>query len=185
LPKVRAVIARVLRLAVVLSLVGAIAAPIALPAGARDQRQQTLTALDAGVLGKLNAIRATHGLAPLHLSAGLTAAAAYHSRELVAGGYFAHTSADGGAFWKRIERWYAPHQGSGSWSVGENLLWSSPGVDASQALVAWMKSPEHRANILSSDWREIGIAAVHVTKGSGVYGGRPVTIITTDFGARS
>jgi len=178
------VIARVLRLAVVLSLVGAIAAPIALPAGARDQRQQTLTALDAGVLGKLNAIRVAHGLAPLHVSAGLTAAAAYHSRELAAGGYFAHTSPDGSAFWKRIERWYAPRQ-PGSWTVGENLLWSSPGVDASQALVAWMKSPERRANVLSPDWREIGIAAVHVTRAPGVYGGRPVTIITTDFGARS
>ena len=178
-------IARVLRLAVVLSLVGAIAAPIALPAGARDQRQQTLTALDAGVLGKLNAIRAAHGLTPLHVSTGLTAAAAYHSRELAAGGYFAHTSSDGSAFWKRIERWYAPQQGGGSWSVGENLLWSTPSVDASQALVAWMKSPEHRANILSPDWHEIGIAAVHVTKGSGVYGNGPVTIITTDFGARS
>ena len=178
-------VARVLRLAVVLSLVGAIAAPIALPAGAREQRRQTLTALDAGVLGKLNAIRSAHGLAPLHSSAALTAAAAYHSHELASGGYFAHTSADGSAFWKRIERWYAPQQRGGSWAVGENLLWSTPRVDASQALVAWMKSPEHRANILSPDWHEIGIAAVHVTNGSGVYGGRPVTIITTDFGARS
>jgi uncharacterized protein YkwD len=178
------VIARVLRLAVLLSLVGAIAAPIALPSGAPAQHRQTLTALDAGVLGKLNAIRSAHGLAPLHVSAALTAAAAYHSRELAAGGYFAHTSADGSAFWKRIERWYAP-QPSGSWTVGENLLWSSPGVDASQALVAWMNSPEHRANILSPDWREVGIAALHVTRASGVYGGRPVTIITTDFGARS
>jgi uncharacterized protein YkwD len=108
----------------------------------------------------------------------------YHSRELAARGYFAHTSPDGSPFWKRIERWYAPHQ-PGSWTVGENLLWSSPEVDASQAVVAWMKSPEHRANILSPGWREIGIAAVHVTRASGVYGGRPVTIITTDFGARS
>ena len=177
-------IARVLRLAVVLSLVTAIAAPIAFPAAGREQHQQTLAALDAGVLVKLNAIRSAHGLAPLHWSGGLTAAAAYHSGELAAGGYFAHTSADGSAFWKRIERWYAPHQ-AGSWTVGENLLWSSPGVDASQALVAWMKSPEHRANILSPDWHEIGVAAVHVTRASGVYGGRPVTIITTDFGARS
>ena len=65
----RAVIARVLRLAVVLSLVGAIAAPIAFPAAGRAQPQQTLAALDAGVLGKLNAVRSAHGLAPLHVSA--------------------------------------------------------------------------------------------------------------------
>jgi uncharacterized protein YkwD len=47
----------------------------------------------------------------------------------------------------------------------------------------WMHSPEHRANILDSRWREIGVAAVHTTAG-GTYGNQPVTIITTDFGVR-
>ncbi len=140
--------------------------------------------LDAGVLGGLNAIRTAHGLKPLRLSTSLSAAAAFHSRELASDGYFSHDSAGGGAFWKRIERWYAPVP-QGSWTVGENLLWQSPSVNASQALAAWMKSPEHKANILSPDWREIGIAAVHVESAGGVYGGRPVTIITTDFGART
>ena len=170
-----------LRLAVLLSVLGAVLVQTSAPA---STGRQQLGALDAGVLGRLNAIRSAHGLTPLRLNAGLAEAASYHCRELAARGYFAHTSADGGAFWKRIERWYAPTPG-GSWTVGENLLWSSPGVDAAQALAAWMRSPEHRANILRHDWREIGIAAVHLTSGPGVYGGRPVTIITTDFGARA
>ena len=177
----RAVLARVLRLALVLSLLGAV---LVQPAAPAYTGRQSLKTLDTGVLGKLNAIRSAHGLSPLHPNARLAAAASYHCRELAAHGYFAHTSADGGAFWKRIERWYAPRPG-GYWTVGENLLWSSPSVDATQALAAWMRSPEHRANILSRDWREIGIAAVHVTSGPGIYGGRPVTIITTDFGARA
>jgi uncharacterized protein YkwD len=175
------VIARVLRLVLVVSLLGGAAAPVALPAPA--QRQQAVAALDAGVLGRLNAIRVAHGLSPLHLNASLSAAAAFHSRELVTEGYFSHDSADGTVFWKRIERWYAPPR-SGTWTVGENLLWSSPDIDASQALAAWMSSPEHRANILDASWREIGIAAVHVGRAGGVYRDRPVTIITTDFGAR-
>jgi uncharacterized protein YkwD len=179
---VREVIARVLRLVLLVSLLGVAAAPAALPAPA--QKQQAVAALDAGVLGGLNAIRVKHGLGPLHLSPSLSAAAAFHSRELAAEGYFSHDSADGTVFWKRIERWYAPPR-TGTWTVGENLLWSSPDVDASQALAAWMSSPEHRANILDPSWREIGIAAVHVDRAGGVYHDRPVTIITTDFGARS
>src|SRR5215475_10761696 len=114
LPNVRAVLARVLRLAVVLSLLGAVLVQSAAPAGVG---RQSLGPLDAGVLGKLNAIRSAHGLSPLHPNARLSAAAPYHCRELAAHGYFAHTSAGGGAFWKRIERWYAPRAG-GSWSVG-------------------------------------------------------------------
>ena len=47
-----------------------------------------------------------------------------------------------------------------------------------------MASPEHRANILNPKWREIGVAAVHMNNAPGIYHGLPVTIITTDFGAR-
>ena len=147
-------------------------------------RQTDIQALDTGVLVQLNAIRVAHGLVPLRLNPTLSAAAESHSAEMVADGYFAHESVDGAPFWKRLTRYSstAPH---GAWSVGENLLWSSPGVGASKALDLWMASPEHRANILASRWREIGIAAVHVASASGTYGGRPVTVITTDFGVRS
>ena len=66
-----------------------------------------------------------------------------------ADGYFEHNSHDGTAFWKRIERWYGSG-GYGYWSVGENLLWSSPDVEPAGALELWMDSPEHRANILTA-----------------------------------
>ena len=51
-------------------------------------------------------------------------------------------------------------------------------------LQMWMQSPEHRANILNPNWREIGISAVHSDGAPGAFGGQPVTIITTDFGVR-
>ena len=98
-------------------------------------------------------------------------------------GYFQHESYDGTAFWKRITRWYGAN-GYGLWSVGENLLWSSPDVRPAGALDMWMNSPEHRANILTPRWREVGISAVHVLAAPGTYDGRTVTIITTDFGIR-
>jgi uncharacterized protein YkwD len=166
--------------AVLVALVAAAAAPAGVPSTRDDAQMATLA---TGVLKQLNAIRAQYGLTPVRLNAGLSAAAASHSEEMGIDGYFEHDSYDGTVFWKRIVRWY-PSNGFGYWTVGENLLWSSPDVDASRALDLWMHSPEHKANILAPRWREIGISAVHLNAGLGTYRGLPVTIITTDFGAR-
>jgi hypothetical protein len=38
--------------------------------------------------------------------------------------------------------------------------------------------------MLTTRWREIGLSAVHVASAPGAYGGREVTIVTTDFGVR-
>jgi uncharacterized protein YkwD len=166
---------------VLLAGVGALGAAAATPSSAH--RVTRLSTLESGVLQQLNRIRAQHGLAPLHLNPRLTAAASQHSREMGVDGYFDHSSVDGTAFWKRIERWYSP-SGYGYWSVGENLLWSSPDVDPQRALDLWMHSPEHRANILNARWREIGVSAVHLQSAPGTYRGLAVTIVTTDFGVR-
>jgi uncharacterized protein YkwD len=155
----------------------AVAAPVS------SHRTTRLSALESGVLRDLNRIRTQHGLALLHLNASLTAAAAQHSREMGADGYFEHSSHDGTAFWRRIGRYYGSG-GYGYWSVGENLLWSSPDVEPAHALELWMNSPEHRANILAPRWREIGVSAVHLQSAPGTYRGLAVTIITTDFGVR-
>ncbi|HEV7642239.1 MAG TPA: CAP domain-containing protein [Gaiellaceae bacterium] len=163
------------------ALLGALAAPAAHSGKAANR--VALSGLESGVLSELNKIRAQHGLQPVKLSARLTASAAQHSREMGADGYFEHNSHDGTAFWKRINRWYGQN-GYGYWSVGENLLWSSPNVDPAGAMQLWMNSPEHRANILTPRWREIGVSAVHLAAAPGTYKGLEVTIITTDFGVR-
>jgi uncharacterized protein YkwD len=165
----------------------AVASAVAAPAGARsNDRVQTASAmrvLESQVLVDVNRVRAEHGLRPLRLSSKLAAAAAQHSREMGRRGYFSHESANGQAFWRRIESFY-PSSGYRSWSVGENLLWSSPDVDAPGAVKMWMHSPEHRANLLSPDWREVGLSAIHVDSAPGTYHGLGVTIVTADFGAR-
>jgi uncharacterized protein YkwD len=181
-----------MRRVLALAVVGAACATIlAAPADAfvdraapvRHTAQAGASALETAVLGDVNRVRAQHGLGPLRVSARLVAAASQHSREMARRGYFSHDSADGSAFWKRLERFY----GSAHyrfWSVGENLLWSSPDVDAPGAVDMWMKSPPHRANLLNARWREIGISALHVTAAPGDYHGLDVTIVTADFGVR-
>jgi uncharacterized protein YkwD len=163
------------------AVLGALAAPAAHSSKARST--VALSSLESGVLVQLNAIRAQHGLQPVKISARLTASAAQHSKEMGADGYFQHNSFDGTAFWKRIGHWYGSN-GYRYWSVGENLLWSSPQVDPAGALQLWMNSPEHKANILNASWTEIGISAVHLATAPGTYKGLEVTIITTDFGIR-
>ncbi len=153
------------------------------PGSARARSHVQLTTLEGGVLRQINNVRRSHGLVPLRVNPQLTAAADQHTAEMGSDGYFEHASVDGTAFWRRIVRWY-DQTGYSYWSVGENLLWSSPDVAPASALRLWMASPEHRANILAARWREIGIAAVHVDSAPGTYDGRAVTIITTDFGVR-
>ena len=102
---------------------------------------------------------------------------------MATGGFFSHQSADGTLFWKRLARFY-PQGSRRFWSVGENLLWSSPDVDPAGAVRMWMNSAPHRENVLNARWREVGLSAVHVDVGPGVFGNCPVTVLTADFGVR-
>jgi uncharacterized protein YkwD len=175
---------RTLRFAAPLILAAAALSATVQPAAAAPQvTAQADAQLADQVLGSLNAIRAEHGLRPVVASSGLAAAAREHSREMAAAGYFAHASHDGTPFWARIQRYY-PSTGTAYWSTGENLLWSDPELDATRAMQMWMASPEHRENILTARWRQIGISVVHMDSSAAVFGGGPVTIVTTDFGVR-
>jgi uncharacterized protein YkwD len=156
----------------------------ATPAAATTQAPSTATAeLEQGVLANMNALRRQHGLSALRLSPALSSAARQHSTEMASRGYFSHSSANGSSFDRRIARYYGS-SGRRYWSVGENLLWSSPDVDPAGALKMWLDSPPHRKIMLTARWREIGLSAVHLTAAPGTYGGREVTIVTADFGVR-
>jgi uncharacterized protein YkwD len=154
------------------------------PAAANAKTPTTaLRPLERSILATLNAVRHDHGLGALRFSAGLGAAARHHSTEMATRGYFSHSSAGGQAFDRRIARFY-PVSGRRYWSVGENLLWSSRELNAAAALDIWLNSPKHRTIMLRAHWREVGVGAVHVVSGPGVYRGHEVTIVTADFGVR-
>ena len=159
----------------------AIAAPAALSAS--SSTSTSVASLESGLLQQLNAVRTDRGVSALRLNGKLAAAAEQHSREMADDGYFQHDSFDGTSFSDRIAKWY-PFANYRSWLVGENLLWSSPSVEPSEAVAMWMRSPAHRANILNPRWREIGIGVVYSTSARGAFTHLPVTIITTDFGVR-
>ena len=152
----------------------------------RPRTTQTATETrnyDEALVVAINHVRARHGLSTLRRSDRLEEAADLHSRNMARRGFFAHESADGSPFWKRVEQFYGS-QGFGYWAVGENLIWGSPELEVGEAIEGWMESSAHRANMLSREWREIGLASTRVESAPGVYGGRAVTIVTCEFGVR-
>jgi uncharacterized protein YkwD len=142
-----------------------------------------LSAIETRLLAAVNSVRRTRGLRGLKISRGLSAAAAYHSRQMVQHGFFEHESRGGGAFWKRVERFYGS-SGFRAWEVGENLAYGSPDLSPAATVRMWMNSPGHRENLLARRWREIGLGVLHVGSAGGEFGGGPVTVVTADFGYR-
>jgi uncharacterized protein YkwD len=154
------------------------------PARAALASSAILSAYELDVVRRMNAIRTARGLRALRVSRQLSAASAYHSNQMGLRGFFEHESANGAEFWKRIERFY-PSRRASSWSVGENIIWGSPEISASSVVREWMQSSPHRANILSREWRDVGVGAAHFPSAPGAYRGGRVTIVTADFGVRS
>lgn len=138
--------------------------------------------LTRATLCLLNRVRSRRGLGRLRMNDRLSLAAERHSRDMVRRGYFSHDSLGGGSFVDRIRR-TGYLSSARSWYVAENLAWGSGSRGTpEQILNAWMKSPGHRANILSGRFREVGIG---VSEGAPVRVGGAAATYTTNFGARS
>ena len=143
-------------------------APSATPASAPAPRAPAALALDpaeASLRDAVNATRQANGLPALEVDPRLQRAARERSADIVAHGYFAHEWHDGTPFATWITR-YWPCNGA-----GEILVMRTPSLNAQQSVQLWLASPSHRANMLSPDWRSMGVEL------DGIYG-------TVDFGGR-
>jgi uncharacterized protein YkwD len=130
----------------------------------------------------LNRERAHHGLKALRLNRKLSTAARRHARDMARRNYFSHDTLGGGSFVHRIRR-TGYLSGARSWMVGENLAWGShQNSRPSTIMRLWMNSPGHRANILNTSFREIGIGVAYDAPVRG--GGSPAGTYATDFGFR-
>ena len=127
-----------------------------------------------------NQIRGNAGLPAVKDNAKLRKAATSHSNDMVAEGYFDHTSLDGDTFVDRIlDAGYAKR--NDGWTIGENLAWGTGELSTPQAIMnAWMNSSGHKANILKKSYKEVGIAVrLGVPTDAGVG-----ATVTADFGAK-
>lgn len=123
------------------------------------------------VLSYTNVERSSRGLPVLAENTMLSLAAARKLQDLFAYQYFAHESPSGKDVSDLVDE-----TGYRYITVGENLALGD--FASSKAVVdAWMNSPGHRANILSKNYSEIGIAV-----GKGEYKGSKTWIAVQSFG---
>jgi uncharacterized protein YkwD len=143
-----------------------------------------LTKAEQTLFDLVNKQRTKHGLAKLRVGTRLTNAARAHSREMGEAQYFAHDSASGETFARRLIRFGYVRTGYRFWKAGEDIYYGS-GLYSSPVCVidAWMKSPAHRAVILTQCFRDIGVGVYVAQQG---YRGItcPVTFFTIDLGRR-
>ena len=143
----------------------------------------TLSSLELSTIDQINRVRVAHGLVPLKLNRALFESASAHCSDMVASGYFSHSTASGIGIGPRIEAFYRPG-GHTLYAVGENILWANGSISSAGTVANWMRSPEHRRNLLDPAWRQIGLAALSAHSAPGVFGGHDVTVVTADFGVR-
>ena len=129
-----------------------LAAAVSSGAAASDAR------LHEQALRLVNESRTEHGLEPLQRDAVLDTAAERHAEDMLAQGYFSHTSPAGTTLLDR----FRSAGGSDSLMVAENIGSCgrcSPPVTAMQIEElheGWMESTGHRRNILSEDFTRFG-----------------------------
>jgi len=132
----------------------------------------------AATLCLINAQRTRNGRVPLSQNVMLDRAAVLHSLDMAKRKYFEHRDPDGVQPDARIV-----HQGYPPILVGENLAWGELAQSTPANIVAlWMKSPGHRANVLETGYREIGIGLAFQAP-EPQDEPRQAAIYTTTFGA--
>jgi uncharacterized protein YkwD len=139
-----------------------------------------LAQIRAAVLCLHNQTRAAKGLPLLRENAKLDKAALGHSNDMVAAGYFDHTTPGGTSF---VDRIFAAGyvKRDGGWVLGENLAWGTGDLSTPDGVMSsWMNSPGHKANILKRAYREVGIGIKLGVPSDGTVG----ATYTLDFGAR-
>jgi Cysteine-rich secretory protein family len=152
----------------------AMALCVALGAGlaARPAGAQDVSGFADQVLTLVNKERQAVGLAPLTRAPELDQAAQQYAQYMGTARFFDHTGPDGSTPPTRIAA--AGYKG---YTWGENIAAGQPTPDA--VMKAWMNSSGHRANILHSAFKEIGIGVARVP-------GSPMGIYwVQDFGARN
>ena len=117
-----------------------------------------------------NQTRVQAGVAPLKLNDKLDQAAYLKAQDMFADQYWAHNAPDGTQPWK----WFGDVDYNYN-EAGENL--AKGFTSTSAVMVAWMNSPEHKANIIKDGYQDVGFAVA-----SGELDGQSTSIVVALYG---
>ncbi len=126
----------------------------------------------SGTIASTNDARHQQGLGPLKENSTLDKVAERKLKDMFAQQYFEHINPQG-----KGPSDLADAEGYKYILIGENLALGNFKDDAT-LVDAWMHSPGHRANILNTKYREIGVAV-----GKGQYEGHETWLAVQSFGA--
>ncbi len=122
------------------------------------------------IVAVTNMARSRAGLPPLSVNNKLQSAAGEKSEDMGEKLYFSHENPDGLTPWY----WFEKNRYSFLYA-GENLAINF--TDTDKLLAAWLKSPEHKENILNPTYRDIGVDVKTLT-----VGGKTYTLVVQLFG---
>ena len=145
-------------------------------------RSIPVIALERATFCLINAERRARKLRPFRADDRLRLGARRHAFDMVRRQYFAHVSLGGRGLAQRLRasRYIGSHR---RWEVGEALAWGSGSRSTPRSRVrAWLRSPGHRAILLSKRYRELGIG---IAPGAPRRGFRVAGTYVADFGRRA
>ena len=119
-----------------------------------------------------NIERTNRGLPDLKINPQLSAAASRKAADMFAKNYWAHVSPSGTQPW-----FYITDSGYQYRYAGENL--ARDFSDSATVVKAWIASPSHKENLLSSRYQDIGVAVV-----DGNLEGHDTTLVVQMFGTQ-
>jgi hypothetical protein len=118
-----------------------------------------------------NQTRVKEGLNTLKVNPELSAAAAAKANDMIKNGYFAHFSPT------NVSPWFWIKQNGYNYKyAGENLAMNFSETD--QVINGWLNSPSHKANLLNSNYKDIGVAVL-----SGQVNGQSRVVVVQMFGS--
>jgi uncharacterized protein YkwD len=107
------------------------------------------------LLNDTNAQRTSDKEVKLSLNTTLDTAAQNKANDMATRDYWSHDTPDGKTPWT-----FMTAAGYNYQVAGENLAYGF--ATASDTITGWMNSPEHRANILDSDYKDVGFGIINV-----------------------
>jgi uncharacterized protein YkwD len=93
---------------------------------------------------------------PLTWNNELQLAALGHAQDMARNRYFSHISKNGDRIKERITAAGYTHAGFRSFSIGENIAYNQRTIK--EVMRGWLASPGHCKNIMSPDFKEVGVA---------------------------
>ena len=134
------------------------------------------TTLIAELLREVNVQRELSGKPPLRLDNQLTAAAQKHAKNMSKIFFFDHLSPDGRGVVERVTEEGYPWR-----AIAENI---GAGLSFPKSMVkAWMNSRDHRDNLLSGEFNDVGIGYSQPLKNEREFSHSDYWVLV--FGARS